>query len=129
METLDDTLSKRDSFRYVWALLNPQGKYRNRQIWERCIKYWNSLSLQRQRQIYYTLRKQLRRGEELDANPIFCIKDCVPLPENWNGRAGVNDMLKKCKMVSARWPDGGKYGVYTLQEARLFEMKDIKPLN
>ena len=129
METLDDTLSKRDSFRYVWALLNPQGEYGSRAIWESCRKYWNSLSLQRQRLIYYTLRKQLCRGEELKENPRFCIEDCVPVPENWNGRAGVNEMLKKCKMVSARWPEGGKYGVYTLQEAQLFEMKDIKALN
>ena len=37
--------------------------------------------------------------------------------------------MKSEKMVSAKYKPSAKYGVYTLKEARLFEMTDIKPLN
>lgn len=88
---------------------------------------WNSLTLQRQRQIYYILREQKRRGEKIDENPYFAVNNCQPHPTNWNGKQGLNDLIKSTKMVIAKYQ--GSYGTYTAGEAKLFEMTDIKPLN
>ena len=88
---------------------------------------WNSLELQRQRQIYYTLKKQKERGDGIDENPYFAVNNCQPCPTNWNGRTGINDMMKNEKMVIAKYQ--GVYGTYTAFEAKLFEMTDISPLN
>ena len=88
---------------------------------------WNSLELQRQRQIYYTLKKQKERGDGIDENPYFAVNNCEPCPTNWNGRTGINDMMKNEKMVIAKYQ--GVYGTYTAFEAKLFEMTDISPLN
>ena len=127
MESIGETLAKKDSFQLMWNLLAPQGEYNNRDLWNTCRNYWNALTLQRQRQIYYTLFWQKKRGETIKDNPLFAIQDCHPVPTNWNGRPGLNDMMKTTKMVSAKY--GQKYGIYTAKEAELFELKDIKPLN
>ena len=129
METLSDTIAKRQSFSHLWKLLNPQGEYNNPQAYNTAMVYWNTLTIQRQRQIYYTLREQKRRGEPIKENPRFAIEDCTPVPTNWNGRPGINEKMKTEKMVIAKYPGSSRYGTYTLQEARLFEMTDIKPLN
>ena len=131
MESLDEALTKRGTFRHVWALIDPQDEvYRSNESYNRCVAYWNALSLQRQRQIYWALREQKRRGEPFKENPYYVISDCVPIPTNWNGRRGVNDLMKsQTKMVSAKYKASAKYGIYTLFEAQLFEMTDIKPLN
>ena len=109
----------------MWDLLAPSPSFKN--CWEAFRDYWCSLSLAKQRQIYYTLREQKNRGEYIKENPLFAIQDCNPQPTNWNGRQGINDMIKTEKMVIAKYKD--RYGSYTLFEARLFEMTDIKPLN
>ena len=88
---------------------------------------WNSLTLQRQRQIYYTLLKQKERGEKIEENPYFAVNNCQPCPINWNGRTGINEMMKSEKMVIAKYQ--GTYGTYTAFEAKLFELTDVKPLN
>ena len=129
METIGECIAKRQTFGYVWELLNPQGEYRNDDIYRTSMSYWNSLPLQRQRQIYWALQQQKKRGEPIKAHPYYAIKDCVPLPTNWNGRSGIIDMMKTYKMVCARFKPTAKYGVYTLFEANLFEMDDIKPMN
>ena len=125
METLRETIQKSNSFNCLWNLLQPRREFQDRK--EVCWNYWNTLTLARQRQIYYTLREQKRRGDPIKENPLFAIQDCTPVPTNWNGRPGINDMIKTTKMVSAKF--GDKYGVYTAQEAQIFEMKDVKPLN
>ena len=131
METINEALSKRETFHFVWNLINPQVEsYRSTESYSRCVAYWNALSLQRQRQIYWALSVQKRRGEPFKENPYYVISDCVPIPTNWNGRPGINDMIKShTKMVSAKYKATAKYGIYTLFEAELFEMSDIKPLN
>ena len=115
------------SFTCMWELLNPSVQYNDRR--DACRAFWNSITLFRKRQIYWYLREQKRRGEPIKENPLFALRDCDPQPTNWNGRQGINDMMKTEKMVSAYYPESGKYGIYTLQEAELFEMKEIKPLN
>ena len=125
METINDVLAKRDTFSHVWELLSPSPEFNNVEGSSRA--YWNALTLARQRQIYYTLREQKRRGLPIKENPLFAIQDCTPVPTNYNGRPGLNEIMKTTKMVSAKY--GEKYGVFTAQEAQIFELKEVKPLN
>ena len=52
---------------------------------------------------------------------------CHPYPTNWNGRPLINRLIKENKMVRAYY--NGSYGIYTLDEARVWQMTDVKPLN
>lgn len=109
----------------MWRLLDPPPSFNN--CWSAFRNYWYLQTLARQRQLYWYLREQKRRGENIKENPLFAIQDCHPQPTNWNGRQGINELMKTEKMVIAKY--GDTYGTYTAFEARLFEMTDIKPLN
>ena len=109
----------------MWNLLTPSPEFNN--CWPAFRDYWYRQSLTRQRQIYYTLREQKKRGDYIKGNPLFAIQDCAPQPTNWNGKEGVNQMMKNEKMVIAKY--GSSYGTYTALEAKLFDMTDVKPLN
>ena len=125
METMDETLAKQQSFRHVWALLDPSPDQRNTE--NACRAYWNALTLAKQRQIYWQLRENKKHGIPFKPVPLYAIQDCHPVPTNWNGKPGINEMMKNEKMVSASYY--GRYGIFTAFEAKLFEMEDIKPLN
>lgn len=114
-----------ETFNAIWTLLSPSGEYVSRK--DACRTLWGTLSLARQRQIYWYLREAIKRGDGIDENPYFAINNCTPQPTNWNGRQGINEMMKTEKMVIAKY--NGSYGTYTAGVARLFEMTDIKPLN
>ena len=110
----------------MWELLNPKPEFANRK--EYCRAFWNALTMTRQRLLYYFIREQKRQGAEINPNPLFALQDCHPVPTNWNGKPGVNELMKRGeKMVIAKYC--ASYGTYTLREARLFGMTDIKPLN
>lgn len=109
----------------MWDLLAPSPEFKN--CWPAFREYWHRQTLARQRQIYYTLREQKKRGEYIKSNPLFAIQDCNPQPTNWNGRQGINEMMKTAKMVIAKY--NGSYGTYTAFEAWLFEMTDVKKAN
>ncbi|MBR4564968.1 MAG: hypothetical protein IKO26_11005 [Paludibacteraceae bacterium] len=128
METLNTVIVKRTSFDHLLALIpHIPDEYQDRISSARAL--WNSLTLERQRLIYYDIRERLKKGEKVNPNPYFLIDDCHPVPNNWNGKQGINEMMKTTKMVSAKYPCSSRYGIYTAQEARLFQMTDIKPLN
>jgi len=114
-----------NTFDYVWALLQPAPTYADRE--SACRNYWNSLSLSKQRRIFYTLREQKNNGVYIKENPLFALQDCNPQPTNWNGRDGINKMMKTEHMVIAKY--GDRYGSYTLLEAWLFEMSDAVAAN
>lgn len=117
---------EKTSFDYMWELLNPAPEFSN--TYNSCRAFWNALTLQRQRLLYYFIREQKRQGITLKPNPLFALQDCHPVPTNWNGKPGVNDLMKSGeKMVIAKYC--ASYGTYTLREAQLFGMTDIKPLN
>ena len=88
---------------------------------------WFSISLQRERQIYVTLWEQKLRSVAIKDHPYYAIKDCVPIPFNWNGTEHLQSMMKNFKMVSARYYN--RYGIYTAQAAEAFQLTDVKPLN
>ena len=109
----------------MWNLLAPSPEYRNR--WEAFRDYWHRQTLARQRRLYYYIREAKKTGKPINPNPLFAIQDCNPQPTNWNGREGINRMMKTDKMVIAKY--NGSFGTYTALEAKLFEMTDVKALN
>ena len=110
---------------YLWELISPSPSFDN--VKESFRSYVRSLKIAKVRQIYWFLREQKRRGEPLKENPLYVVQDCNPQPTNWNGKPGINDLMKQAKMVIAK--HDGLYGTYSLEQARLFEMTDVKPLN
>ena len=127
MESLDDIIIKRSSWSAILDLLTPYIAPKFANMVGPAHELWDSIPLQRQRQIWVTLWEQTMRGAKIKDHPYYAIKDCVPIPFNWNGTDHINSMMKSFKMVSAKYYD--RYGVYTLKAAQAFQLKDVKPLN
>lgn len=125
VESLDSALAKRDSFAYMWELLAPKDEYRD--LYYPCMRLWNKLSHRAQQRMYWFIREKKRRGEKIYNNPLYALTYITPHPYDCNGRTDLDDILKKCKMVSAY--HNGKFGIYTLTEATIFEMIHVSPLN
>ena len=126
MESLDNVIDKKFSktLLYFLKLVDPERKFG---FDTPLIEAWNALTLTEQRKLYLYLLYRKWRGLDIYGEPYSIIMNCHPKPTNWNGRQGVNHIVKSTKMVIAKY--NGSYGTYTLDEARLFEMTDIKPLN
>ena len=125
VESLDSALAKRDSFAHMWDLLAPKDEYRD--LYYPCLRVWNKLSHRAQQRMYWFIREKKRRGEKIYNNPLYALTYITPHPYDCNGRTDLDDILKKCKMVSAY--HNGKFGIYTLTEATIFEMTHVSPLN
>ena len=109
------------SFDCIWELLDPSYEYASRKT--ACQNLWNSFTLQKQRQLYWFIREQKRRGQKIEENPFFAINNTSPHPTNYNGHA----LDKDTQYVIAKYH--GHYDTFTRAEAKLFEMTDVKPLN
>ena len=125
LESLDSVLAKRDSFEYMWELLNPAPEFRERYI--PCMRVWNKLPHRAQQRMYWYIRKKKRLGEIIYDDPLYALTYITPVPENCNGRRDLDQLIKSTPMVSAFY--NGKYGIYTLCESTIFEMTNIKRLN
>ena len=126
METLDDVIQKKmsKSLLSFKKLVDPEKKHG---FDTPLIEAWNALTLQEQRRLYlYCLYKKWR-GEPFYGTPYDIITNCHPYPFNWNGKPMLNRLIKETKMVIALF--NGSYGIFTLDEARVWQMTDIKPLN
>jgi len=127
METLDDVITKKlsKSLLSFMKMVDPGRKFG---FDTPLIEAWNKLTLTEQRRLYLYLLYRKWRGESLYNTPLEMISNCHPYPTNWNGRSGVNSVMKSStKMVIAKF--NGSYGAYTLDEARVWQMTDLKPLN
>ena len=127
METLNDVIEKRfsDSLVAFLKLVDPERKF---SINLELGKAWNALTLTEQRKLYLYLLYRKWRGMDIFGEPYFIIKNCHPVPFNWNGQSYVNTLVKSTtRLVIAKY--NGSYGTYTLDEAKLYEMTDLKPLN
>lgn len=122
-ESLNDALSKRRSFAHMWALLNVKPQYRG--LYDLCMREWNKLSYRQQQQKYWYIREKLRKGEVVHDNPLYALTYIIPRPTNWNGKQGIDDMLRTTPMVTAFY--NGSFGTYTRLEATIFEMTHIEP--
>ena len=126
METLDDVIQKKmsKSLLSFMILVDPEKKYG---FDKPLIEAWNALTLEDQRKMYLYLLYRKWRGEGFYGTPYDIITNCHPYPTNWNGRPLINRLIKETKMVRAYY--NGSYGIYTLDEARVWQMTDVKPLN
>jgi len=126
METIDDVIQKKMSkslLLYV-KLVDPDRKYG---FDTPLIEAWNALTLVEQRRLYLYLLYRKWRGEGSYGTPYDIVKNCHPYPTNWNGRLLINRLMKETPMVRAK--HNGEYGIYTRDEATVWEMTEIIPLN
>ena len=125
-EPLDHILKKKQTFAYLWALLAPKDEFLG--LKDICRRRWEEqLTFRQQQRIYWFLREKKRKKEKLYENPLYAITYCYPKPYNWNGKQGLDNQLKKEKMVSAFY--NGSFGIYPKNVADYFEMTHITPLN
>ena len=125
-ENIDDVMSKRmgKSLLYLLKLIDPERKYG---FDTSLIEAWNRLPLQDQRRLYLYLLYRKWRGEGFYGTPYEIVKNCHPYPTDWNGRPLADRLMRESKMVSAKYQ--GTFGIYTADEARVWQMTDITPRN
>jgi hypothetical protein len=123
VETIDDVLNKKGSIEHLWKIIDPENKF----SYKTCVEEWYRMPLIDQRRLYLYLLYRKWRGDGFYGTPYEIVKNCHPYPTNWNGKAMINRLMRENKMVSAKY--NGEYGIYTADEARVWEMTDIEPLN
>ena len=123
-EYLTDVIDKRfgDSLAHLLKLVDPERKYPTD---INLSKAWSRLTLIEQRRLYLYLLYRKWRGEGFYGTPYDIISNCHPYPTNWDGRLLVDRLLKEGKIVSAKF--NGSYGLYTRDEARVWQMEDVQP--
>ena len=126
MEPINNVIAKRfsKSLVHLMKLIDPE---RNYKIDQTLGEAWDKLELAAQRRLYLYLLYRKWRGEGFYGTPYEIVTNCHPYPTNWNGKALINRLIKETKMVTAFY--NGAYGTYTLDEARVWDMTDIKQLN
>ena len=127
METIGDVIDKKlhKSLLCFMKLVDPERKYG---FDTALIEAWNRLTLEEQRRLYlYCLYKKWR-GDKFYNSPYEIICGCKPYPTNWNGRPFINRLMKDgTRLVRAK--HHGDLGTFTADEARVWQMTDVKPLN
>ena len=126
METINDVIEKRfsKSLIYLLKVVDPERNYAVDQL---LAVTWDALTLSDQRRMYLYLLYKKWQGHTFYNSPFEIISNCKPYPTNWNGKPMLNRLMKETKMVRA-WYNGSS-GLYTADEARVWQMQDIKPLN
>ena len=126
MESLNDVISKRFS-RTLIAFLRLVDPDKHFQADELLGRTWDRLSLCEQRKLYLFLLYRKWRGLDIYGEPYYIIRNCHPAPFNWNGNTAVDELAKQNKLVSAK--HNNNFGLYTKDEALLYNMTDVKPFN
>ena len=121
VETIGDVFDKKGSIVHIWRLIDPDNHY----SYSTAIKEWYRLSLVEQRKLYLYLLYRKWRGIPVYGTPYDIITGCHPAPFNWDGRLLIDKLLKEGKIVSAKF--NGSYGLYTRDEARVWQMEDVQP--
>ena len=67
------------SFDYLWTLLEPKKEYEP--VRNRCLLLWNTFTLEKQRQIYRTIRNRKKEHLFVDYNPLFAIERFSAAPQ------------------------------------------------
>ena len=124
METIDDVLEKRQNKSLVafMKLVDPERRYR---IDLKLGDKWDALSLNEQRRLYLYLLYRKWNGITFYGRPYDIIAYCHPFPTNWDGKKRLDELIQEGKIVSAKF--NGSYGLYTRDEARVWQMDDVKP--
>jgi hypothetical protein len=122
-ETINDVLKKKGSIEHLWKIIDPANKF----PYNTCMNEWYRMTLVEQRRLYLYLLYRKWRGEGFYGTPYEIVKNCHPYPTNWNGKALVNRLMKEHKLVKAKHE--GSFGIYTPEEAQVWQMTDIEALN
>ena len=126
-ENITEVIDKRfgQSLAYFLKVVDPERKY---SADLELSKKWSRLTLTEQRKLYLYLLYRKWRGEPFYGTPYEIICNCHPYPTNWNGRPMINSLMKSTtKMVRAKFD--GSYGIYTLDEARVWQMTELLRCN
>ena len=124
-ESLDEVITKRlsKSLLCFMKLVDPERKF----VFDpHLVEAWNRLTLNDQRKLYLYILYRKWRGLDVYGEPYAIIKNCHPVPFNWNGQHGINTLIKERKIVIAKYR--GEFGSYTADEAMLYEMTNVKQL-
>ena len=126
METIDDILEKRQNKSLIdfMKMIDPERKFR---IDLKLGDKWDTLSLTEQRRLYLYCLYRKWRGEGFYGTPYDIISNCHPYPTDWNGTRLLDILIKEGKIVSAQF--NGSYGLYTRDEARVWQMENVQPRN
>ena len=124
METISEVIDKKGSIKHLWAVIDPENKY----PYATCINEWSRMDLTAQRRMYLYLLYKKWVGDKFYNSPYEIITNCHPYPTNWNGRPFINRLMKDGTRL-VRAVHKGERGIYTLDEARGWQMTDLKPLN
>ena len=126
LECLDEALTKRfsDSLVEFMKLVDPDKKF---SIDLTLSKEWSRLPLVAQRKLYLFLLYRKWRGMDIFGEPYYIIRNCHPVPFNWNGQNGINELIKTNRVASAKY--NGSFGIYTYDEIKLYQMTNVQPLN
>ena len=125
VEKLTDIIDKRfgNSLSEFLKLVDPERKFTPDL---ELSKAWSRLTLIEQRRLYLYLLYRKWRGIDIYGEPYFIIRNCHPVPFDWNGHSSINTLMKQNKIVIAK--HNGSYGSYTKDEANVWQMTDVKPL-
>ena len=118
METLGDAINKKGSIEHFWKLVDPDNRY----PYSSAINEWYRLSLVEQQKLYLYLLYRKWRGLDIYGEPYYIIKNCHPVPFNWNQHSLGNTLIQERKAIIAKY--NGSFGTYTRDEARLYEMTE-----
>ena len=126
IENIDEVMEKKfkKSLLSFMKLVDPECKFG---FDTPLIEAWNALSLTEQRRLYLYLLYRKWRGEKLYNTPYEIVKNCHPYPTNWNGRPMLERLIKDgTPMVRAFFDIG--FGIYTQDEAKVWEMTQKEPI-
>ena len=126
MDSLDDVIIKRfgKPLVHLMKVIDPDRVF---SIDKNLAEAWDALSLTEQRRLYLYLLYRKWCGQGFFGTPYEIIKNCHPYPTNWNGRPLIKRLIKETPMVRAKY--NGSFGIYTRDEARVWDMKEIEPVN
>ena len=121
METLGDAINKKmgKSLLCFLKLVDPEKQY---EMNATLIEAWNRLRLVEQQKLYLYLLYRKWRGLDIYGEPYYIIKNCHPVPFNWNQHSLGSTLIQEHKAIIAKY--NGSFGTYTRDEARLYEMTE-----
>ena len=126
METLTEVIDKRFS-KSLLAFLKLVDPERRQAFDPAIVAAWNALSLDGQRRLYLYFLYRKWQGIAPYGTPYEMVTGCHPCPTNWNGKPMLNRLMKESRLVRAKYD--GAFGIFTADEARVWQMTDPQALN
>ena len=123
MESLSDAVDKHTNktLLHFMKLVDPKCQYAFDAV---LIEAWNRLSLTDQRKLYLYLLYRKWRGIDIYGEPYYIIRNCHPVPFNWNEHPAIGFLIQTNRARIAKYQ--GAFGTYTYDETRLYQMTDVQ---